>query len=132
MAEDRDLPGWPKRKLVKDVKAALRRYGIVPTTAHSLMASVWRAAWAWARDVARSYQRFDHVLEKRYRERWSMPYEIAAQYVVLLLAEMRTNRSFKLPYRAKDFMPAHLLTEASTKPLLLAAPEKENPCRVTK
>lgn len=89
MAEDRWLPGWPKKRLVKDVRRHLRTYGIRPVD------SVWQATWAWASAIARSY----------YRTLWPMPSEIAAQYVFLLLHQMRQYHNLKLPYRANDIVP---------------------------
>lgn len=89
MAEDRNLPGWPKRKLVKAVRSHLWRYGIRPR------GKTWQATWAWASAVANSYL---HI-------HWPLPFEIAAQYVLLLLAEMQSNRNLKLPYRANKVIP---------------------------
>lgn len=89
MAEDRLLPGWPKKRLVKDVRRHLRTYGIRP------MDSVWQATWTWASAIARSY----------YRTVWPVPSEIAAQYVFLLLHQMRQYHNLKLPCRANDIVP---------------------------
>jgi hypothetical protein len=101
MAEDRALPGMPKKKLVREVKSFLRRWGIVPRLWHG----TWTQTWAWAWDVARSYRRYDELLPRRYRERWPRPAEIASQYVVLLMAEIKASCLFKLPFRAMDHLP---------------------------
>lgn len=89
MAEDRELPGWPKKRLVKQVRSHLWRYGIRPR------GEAWRAAWAWASAIARSY----------YHTHWPLPWEIASQYVLLLLCEMRQGSSLKLPFRANKVVP---------------------------
>lgn len=63
MAEQRDLPGWPKKRLVRDVRRHLWHYGIRPK------GEAWRAAWSWASAIANSY----------YHTHWPMPSEIASQ-----------------------------------------------------
>jgi hypothetical protein len=85
--DDRYLPGQPKKKLVTEVRRVLKGYGIRP---HGLL--MWRDAWAWALAVRDSY----------FHPRWPLPHEIAAQYLVLLLADMKTHPGFKLPYRAAE------------------------------
>ena len=89
MAEHRELPGWPKKRLVKDVRRHLWHYGIRPR------GEPWRAAWSWAAAIARSY----------YHTHWPLPSEIASQYILLLLAEMNESCALKLPYRAKKVVP---------------------------
>ena len=90
MAEERSLPGWPKKKLVKEVRRHLSHYGIPPTKSE-----LWRAAWSWADAIARSY----------WHTHWPMPSEIATQYILLLLAEMKSNSMLRLPYRAQEIIP---------------------------
>lgn len=87
------LPGHPKPKLVKEVRSHLSRYGIRPTN-HEL----WQLTWKWACDIAVSY----------FYTSWPMASEIAAQYVLLLLSEMRTAKALRLPYRASDKMPGEV------------------------
>ena len=89
MAEDRTLPGFPKKKLVKAVRSHLWGYGIRPTF------TIWQATWVWASAIAHSY----------YYTHWPLSSEIASQYVLLLLCEMRENHSLKLPYRANTVIP---------------------------
>ena len=50
MAEERSLPGWPKKKLVKEVRSHLWHYGIRPTKF-----TIWQATWTWAAAIAKSY-----------------------------------------------------------------------------
>ena len=89
MAEDRNLPGWPKKRLVKAVRSHLWHYGIRPQF------TIWRATWTWASAIANSY----------YHTTWPLPSEIASQYLFLLLGEMRQNFALKLPYRAGKVIP---------------------------
>lgn len=89
MAEDRDLPGWPNKRLVKAVRSHLWSYGIRPQF------TIWRATWAWARAIADSY----------YHTQWPLASEIASQYVHLLLGHMHRHAALKLPYRAKTVVP---------------------------
>ena len=100
MAENRELPGWPKKRLVKEVRSHLWHYGIRPK------GDAWRATWAWAAAIARSY----------YHTHWPIPSEIAAQYVLLLLAQMNESRSLRLPFRAGDVIPEEV------RPMLPASP----------
>jgi hypothetical protein len=94
MAEDHSLPGWPKKRLVKDVRRHLGRYGIRP-----IRIDIWRAAWAWAEAIARSY----------WHMHWPQAWEIGTQYILLLLIEMKENRSLRLPYRASDHIPPEVI-----------------------
>ncbi len=90
MAEEHSLPGWPKKRLVKDVRRHLWRYGIRPTRS-----DLWRATWAWAEKIGRSY----------WKMHWPQAWEIGTQYILLLLIQMKENRSLSLPYRASDQIP---------------------------
>ena len=93
MAEERSLPGWPKKKLVKEVRRHLWHYGIRPTKS-----DIWRATWAWADAIARSY----------WRTHWPLPSEIGTQYILLLLVEMKSSCMLRLPYRANKHVPAEV------------------------
>ena len=90
MAESRDLPGWPKKKLVSQVRRQLGSYGIRPS-----LPKLWYETWQWASQITNSYV----------FPRWPLPSEIAAQYMLLLLLEMQANRALKLPYRAAEQQP---------------------------
>jgi hypothetical protein len=105
MAEQRDLPGWPKKKLVRQVRRQLASYGIRPS-----LASLWRETWEWAHQITNSYV----------FPRWPLPSEIAAQYVFLLLLQMQANHALKLPYRAAEQQPPSVRVRLSAgRPLLL-------------
>ena len=107
MAEERSLPGWPKKKLVKEVRRHLSHYGIRPSKCE-----IWRATWAWAAAIARSYW---HV-------HWPLPCEIATQYILLLLVEMKQSCMLKLPHRASEIVPPEVarLLPATHQPGILA------------
>ncbi|SRR5579871_168572 len=90
MAEKRDLPGWPKKKLVAEVRRQLASYGIRPS-----LSRLWMETWQWASQITNSYV----------FPRWPLPSEIAAQYMLLLLLEMQANHDLKLPYRAGQQQP---------------------------
>lgn len=90
MAEDHSLPGWPKKTLVKEVRRHLSHFGIRP-----VRSEIWRATWAWADAIARSYW---HVS-------WPLPSEIGSQYILLLLLDMKQSSMLRLPYRANDHVP---------------------------
>jgi hypothetical protein len=99
---DRYLPGDPSKLLIRKVRRQLKSFGIVP------LDKFWRLAWAWAREVADSYRR-SFVLAGLAKEarcpRWPSPCEIASQYLLLLLADMRNSGEIKLPYRAAEHVP---------------------------
>ena len=95
MAEERTLPGWPKKRLVKEVRKHLSHYGIRP-----VKHDVWHATWAWADAIARSY----------WQVHWPLPSEIATQYILLLLVEMQRSRMLRLPYRAAKVVPSEVAT----------------------
>ena len=110
---DRDLPGWPTKRLVKRVRSHLWRFGIRPKE------PAWSATWQWASAIASSY----------YHTRWPLPHEIASQYVLLLLGQMKESRGLKLPYRASTVIPD------AVRPLLPAASDvmpmlEEKPKRI--
>jgi hypothetical protein len=116
MAEQRELPGWPKKKLVGEVRWYLRNYGIQPKSRE-----IWLATWEWASRIADSY----------YRKVWPSPREIASQYVFLLLARMKGDFLLKLPHRAGDHLPdaarAILLEAADRKRVGSSANGAESP-----
>jgi hypothetical protein len=89
MAESRDLPGWPKRKLVAQVRRQLASFGVRPS-----LTRLWLETWEWASRITSSYV----------FPRWPLASEIASQMVLLLL-EMQANHALKLPYRAAEQQP---------------------------
>jgi hypothetical protein len=90
MAEERSLPGWPKKRLVKEVRRHLSHHGIRP-----VRPSLWEATWSWANAIAHSY----------FHVHWPLPSEIGTQYILLLLSEMQGSHLLRLPYRANEHLP---------------------------
>lgn len=111
MADERDLPGWPKKRLVKQVRSHLWHYGIRPK------GEAWRKAWSWAHAIANSY----------FRTHWPLASEIATQYVLLLLAQMKRNRALSLPHRAGKVVSEDVkrLLPKGPVPLLTCARDQE-------
>lgn len=89
----RELPGGPRLKLVKEVKRRLRIYGISPRS------DLWVAAWKWADSVA--YHQSIWLRKKH----WPAPTQIASQYVLIMLCEMKQFRSLCLPRDAEKHVP---------------------------
>ena len=86
---DRELPGWPTKRLVKRVRSHLWRFGIRPKE------PAWTATWEWANAIANSY----------FHRHWPLPHEIASLYFKLIMGQMHEARSLKLPFRASKVMP---------------------------
>lgn len=113
MAESRDLPGWPKKKLVKDVRRRLASYGVRPS-----LSKVWLETWQWASQITRSYV----------FPRWPLPSEIAAQCMFLLVLEMQADHALKLPFRAAEQTPASIrLRLSASRPLPMLEHHCEQP-----
>jgi len=90
MAEEHSLPGWPKKKLVKEVRRHLSCYGFRP-----VKQAAWQATWIWANAIAHSY----------FHVHWPLPSEIGTQYILLLLAEMHGSHCLRLPFQARENLP---------------------------
>jgi hypothetical protein len=109
MAEERSLPGWPKKRLVREVRRHLWHYGIRP-----VKSEIWRATWTWADAIARSY----------WHTHWPMASEIGTQYILLLLAEMKGSFMLRLPCRAGEIVPADVRAMLPTSSVLAIADER--------
>jgi hypothetical protein len=103
MADDRHLHGGPSRRLVKEVRSRLWRYGVRPK------GDAWQLTWVWATAIASSYFHF----------RWPMPHEIASQYMLLLLCEMKEGRLLKLPFRADEVQPEEVEKLIAIEPFVI-------------
>ena len=108
MAEQRELPGWPKKRLVRAVRRHMWSYGIRPQWA------LWCATWRWAAAIANSY----------FHTSWPSASEISTQYLVLLVAQMRENHALRLPYRADKVIPDEVRVLLPSSPLQLLTDEK--------
>lgn len=109
-ALDSALPGAPRPRLVRLVRRWLGSFGVRP------MRDQWLTTWAWARNIAVSYS----------KPMWPVASEIAAQYMVLLLAEMRRMSALKLPYRATHpgCVPEQITALVAGGMLALPAPDE--------
>lgn len=96
MAEERNLPGWPSKTLVKKVRGRLNWFGIRPITRWSPTGlDIWKLAWQWAERECFHYK----------RKRWPSPDQIADRYVFLLFHEMRANAGLRPDKVAMERMP---------------------------
>lgn len=95
MAEDRTLPGWPRKSLVKQTKQCLWRYFRSRPTQFD---ECWRAAWEWAKATAERSLMFQ--FGKSRRAKWPQGNEIATQYLLLSLARMKGDHNLRLPFRS--------------------------------
>ncbi len=106
---DQYLPGHPNPRTIREVRRALKSYGITPQFGY------WRLMWQWANKVRMSYP--------TPRPRWPRPSEIGAQYMAILLADMRDNYALKLPYRAAEQIPPEVsIALVAVKPAPQAEP----------
>lgn len=97
MAEDKTLPGWPRKSLVKQTKQCLWRYFRSRPTQFD---ECWRAAWEWANAIAERSLMFR--FGKSRRAKWPQGNEIATQYLLLALAHMKGDHNLRLPFRSND------------------------------
>jgi len=108
MAEEKNLPGWPSKKLVKDVKRTL---WIWAQCRPQVTYSRWRLAWEWANKVRYRNELYD--FSKRRRPKWPSPHEIASMYLWLCMVEMKSSFVLKLPYHAVGQIPESFKKELS-------------------
>lgn len=98
--EHSELPGSPRGKLVREVRKVLWRY--LRCRPHRDDAC-WRLTWEWAEACTRRDELFR--FGKQRRRPWPSATEIASQYLLLVLAEMRESRALRLPWRAAECVP---------------------------
>ena len=100
--DHRTLPHFPRKSLVLAVRKQLNRYGIRPTgSLPTPLNQIWRDAWEWA--AACRYVGCDRPNSRRMNwNKWPTAREIAAQYVYLLLANMKSDFALSLPYAARS------------------------------
>jgi hypothetical protein len=93
--EHDDLPGRPPKKLLRDVRGFLwRRLRARP---HRID-ECWRAAWQWAAACSERSNRY-LTLKRRY---WPPANEIASQYLLLVLTQLRDDHQLRLPMHAGE------------------------------
>ena len=104
MAEERSLPGWPKKRLVKEVRrhlVALRdsSRGAIDLAGHLVLGHM--------RLPAPTSTSIGPCLRRS-----------RTQYILLLLAEMHESHCLRLPYRGREILPPEV---AALLPVLQAA-----------
>ena len=99
MAEEKNLPGWPTKSLVRKVKSVLWRY---VRCRPQITDPLWRPTWEWADACRRRNELFD--FSKRHRAKWPSDNEIATQYLVLAITEMKSCSDLRLPFHAAGQM----------------------------
>lgn len=100
---DANLPGDPSKLLVSRVRKSLKQYGIQPARL-----GTWRMAWQWAANVMRSYAGAMAVVGTPRKKQWPGAGEVAAQYMALLLVEMKDGWALRLPHRAATCLPVEV------------------------
>ena len=100
MAEEKTLPGWPRKSLVKQTKQCLWRYLRSRPTQYD---ECWRTAWEWAKAIADRSLMFQ--FGKVRRAKWPQGNEIATQYLLLSLARMKGDHNLRLPFRSDQCVP---------------------------
>lgn len=90
------LPGGPGSGLIKKVRQHLWTYCRCKPMRNDRL---WLNAWQWALNC-----RYDNGSGGR-PGRWPMPTEIASQYLLLCLAEMRDSSALRLPHNAAQVLP---------------------------
>jgi hypothetical protein len=100
--EHNELPGRPPKSLLKKVRSVLWQY--LRCRPHRTDSS-WRMAWEWASACA---VRDGSWIRTKSGKKWPLPSEIASQYLLLALAEMRQCHALRLPFRAAETVPASI------------------------
>lgn len=118
--EHDELPGRPPKKLVKNVRGFLwRRLRSRPHRQDEC----WRAAWQWAAACSDRSNRY-LSLKRRY---WPPANEVASQYLLLVLTQIRDDHQLRLPMHAAETVGTVSarfpgLAAASPLPTIEAAP----------
>ena len=103
-SERNTLPGGPGNNLVRKVRAVLYAYcRSKPQQGDRL----WHMAWEWAYAIRSREEVFHLTIGYRPRKKpWPSAQEIASQYLLLCLVEMRSCRALRLPHNAAEYAPA--------------------------
>ena len=109
MAEEKTLPGWPRKSLVKATKQCLWRYLRSRPTQYD---ECWRAAWEWAKATADRSLMFQ--FGKVRRAKWPHGNEIATQYLLLALSRMKGDHNLRLPFRSEQCMTPRVIAMLSS------------------
>ncbi len=100
-SERNTLSGCPSNKLVRDVRGILfRRLGARPRRDDVN----WKQAWEWAAACC-SRSEFWQFGKQPRRRPWPSPCEIASQFLLLVMMDMRDMHQLRLPWRAPECVP---------------------------
>lgn len=101
MAEEKSLAGWPTKALVRKVKSVLWQY---VRCRPQITDPLWQKTWDWAAAVERreSLYKFGKAATRKH---WPAPNEIATQYLILAITEMKSFCALRLPFHAATQMP---------------------------
>lgn len=103
-SERNTLPGGPANSLVRKVRAVL--YGYCRSKPRK-EDRLWHMAWEWACAIRSREEVFHLTIGYRPRKKpWPSPQEIASQYLLLCLVEMRSCHALRLPHNAAERMTA--------------------------
>jgi len=100
-AERNELPGGPSARLIRDVRRELRRSLQCRPERRN---KIWLLTWQWASHMANRQSSWPHPRSKR--KRWPFAHEIATQFILLALMEMRSQCRLRLPFQAEKHLPA--------------------------
>jgi len=106
-----ELPGRPSKALLRKVRAVL--WTNLRSRPHRDDAA-WRAAWQWAKacgDMSRGWP----ASGKTSRVKWPSPNEIASQYLLLVLSEMKSCCAMRLPSNAAASLPSSVAVRFGVK-----------------
>jgi hypothetical protein len=115
--EHAELPGHPRKKLVRDTRGVLWRYLRARPQRHD---RCWRLAWQWAAACASH----NHCLRKH---AWPNGNEIASQYLLLVLSDMKQCFALRLPFHAAEALPEAVAQALGTRKmpaLMQPAPQR--------
>jgi len=99
-AERNELPGGPSAHLIRDVRRELRRSLQCRPERRN---KIWLLTWQWAWQIADRQSSWPY--QQSQRKRWPFAREIATQFILLALTEMRSQCRLRLPFHAEECMP---------------------------
>jgi len=92
------LPGGPGNSLIRKVRAILFSY---IRSRPQKTDRAWINAWDWARAIRDRDEFWHKIANFKTRKRpWPAAHEIASQYLILALAEMKEMGALRLPFHA--------------------------------
>lgn len=99
-----DLPGHPRIKLIREVRRTLWSYLRCRPNRDD---TTWKMAWEWAYACG-NRNSLVGIVKNAKRTRWPSASEIASQYILLALADMRGSFQLRVPFRATECVPLNV------------------------